>query len=154
MAQFIGFGEDYKRNAYMEADLQCSNAVQSMEKRLRAACNASDAKIDNVAKDICFWFVDEVIAVQVLDGLLCEYENSIQGSGKWQKLAIFLQQSFEGPVIDLTKRLIDKVESDKNSLNLKYRLIEDKMALLNKRLEASESEKFEYVKRYEDAIND
>lgn len=34
----------------MEADLQCSNAIQSMEKRLRAACNASDAKIDNVAK--------------------------------------------------------------------------------------------------------
>ncbi|KAK7329285.1 hypothetical protein VNO77_23440 [Canavalia gladiata] len=122
------------------ADLQCSNTVPSMEKRLRAACNASNAKIDNVVK--------------VLDALLCEYENSIQGSGKWQKLAVFLQQSFEGPVIDLTKRLIDKVESDKNSLNLKYRLIEDKMALLNKRLEASESEKFEYVKRYEDAIND
>jgi len=36
----------------MEADLQCSNAIQSMEKRLRAACNASDAKIDNVAKVI------------------------------------------------------------------------------------------------------
>ncbi|KAL2347670.1 hypothetical protein Fmac_001670 [Flemingia macrophylla] len=37
-------------NAFMEADLKCSNAIQSMEKRLRAACNASDAKIDNVAK--------------------------------------------------------------------------------------------------------
>lgn len=36
----------------MEADLQCSNAIHSMEKRLRAACNASDAKIDNVAKVI------------------------------------------------------------------------------------------------------
>ncbi|RDX93829.1 hypothetical protein CR513_23868, partial [Mucuna pruriens] len=42
---------DYKRKAYMEADLQCSNAIQSMEKRLRAACNASNAKIDNVSKD-------------------------------------------------------------------------------------------------------
>ncbi|KAL2334532.1 hypothetical protein Fmac_015745 [Flemingia macrophylla] len=44
--------EDYRRNAFMEADLKCSNAIQSMEKRLRAACNASDAKIDNVAKDL------------------------------------------------------------------------------------------------------
>ena len=49
---FIDSGQDYKRNAYMEADLQCSNAVQPMEKRLRAACNASDSKIDNVAKVI------------------------------------------------------------------------------------------------------
>ncbi|TKY71760.1 Interferon-induced guanylate-binding protein 2 [Spatholobus suberectus] len=132
--------EDYKRNAYMEADLQCSNAIQSMEKRLRAACNASDAKIDNVAK--------------VLAALSCEYEKSIQGPGKWQKLVVFLQQSFEGPVLDLTKRLIDKVESDKNSLHLNCQFIEDKMALLNKRLEAIESEKSEYIKRYEDAIND
>jgi hypothetical protein len=36
----------------MEADVKCSNAIHSMEKRLRAACNASDAKIDNVAKVI------------------------------------------------------------------------------------------------------
>ncbi|XP_027347044.1 guanylate-binding protein 1-like [Abrus precatorius] len=132
--------EDYRRNAFMEAELQCSNAIQSMEKRLRAACNASDAKIDNVAK--------------VLDALLSEYEKTIQGPGKWQKLAVFLQQSFEGPVLDLIKRLIDKVESDKRTHALQCRLIEDKMALLMKRLEASEGEKSDYIKRYEDAIND
>ncbi|KHN42483.1 Patellin-3 [Glycine soja] len=71
-------GQDYKRNAYMEPDLQCSNAIQSMEKRLRAACNASDAKIDNVAK--------------VLHAILCQYEKSIQTPEKWQKLVVFLQQ--------------------------------------------------------------
>ncbi|CAJ1961786.1 unnamed protein product [Sphenostylis stenocarpa] len=132
--------KDYTRNAYMEADLQCSNAVQSMEKRLRAACNSSDAKIDNVAK--------------VFDALLCEYEKSIEAPGKWQKLAVFLQQSFAGPVLDLTRRLIDKVESHKSSLSLNCRLIEDKMTLLNERLETIESEKSEYIKRYDDAIND
>ena len=42
--------QDYKRNAFMEADLRCSNAIQSMGKRLRAACHASDANIDNVVK--------------------------------------------------------------------------------------------------------
>jgi len=62
--------------------------------------------------------------------------------------------SFEGPVLDLFKRVIDKVESEKSSLALQRRLNEDKMTLLTKRLEASEGEKSEYIKRYEDAIND
>ncbi|KAL2627413.1 hypothetical protein AAZV13_07G171500 [Glycine max] len=128
------------KDAFMEADLQCSNAIQSMEKRLRAACNASDAKIDNVAK--------------VLDALLSEYEKTIQGPGKWQKLAVFLQQSFEGPVLDLVKRLIATVESEKRSHALQCRSIEEKVDLLTKRLEATEGEKSNYIKRYEDAIND
>ncbi|XP_058730803.1 uncharacterized protein LOC131602651 [Vicia villosa] len=132
--------EDYKRNAFNEAELQCRNAIHAMEKRLRAACMASDAKIDNVAK--------------VLDAILFEYEKSVQGPGKWQQLAGFLQRSFEGPVLELFKRVIDKVESEKSSLALQRRMNEDKMTLLTKRLEASEGEKSEYIKRYEDAIND
>ena len=42
--------QDCKRNAYMEAELQCSNGIQSMERKLRIACHASDANIDNVLK--------------------------------------------------------------------------------------------------------
>ncbi|KAL0542789.1 hypothetical protein IC582_017866 [Cucumis melo] len=132
--------EDYKRNAYAEADLQCTNAIQSMEKRLRVACHASDANINNVMK--------------VLGALLCEYEASSHGPGKWQKLATFLHQSLDGPVLDLIKRLIDQVGSEKNSLALKCRSIEDQLNLLKKQLEASEKYKSEYLKRYEDAIND
>jgi hypothetical protein len=49
--------QDYRRNAYMEADLQISNVIQSMEKRLRAACYASDASIDNVVK-VSIHFLD------------------------------------------------------------------------------------------------
>ncbi|XP_038690047.1 guanylate-binding protein 1-like [Tripterygium wilfordii] len=132
--------EDYKRNAFMEADLQCSSAIQSMEKRLRAACFASNANIDNVVK--------------VLDALLSEYEASCHGPVKWQKLAVFLQQSLDGPVFDLAKRLADQIGSEKSSLLLKYRSIEDKMKLLNQQLEASEKYKSEYLKRYDDAINE
>ncbi|MBA0748013.1 hypothetical protein Gogos_004869, partial [Gossypium gossypioides] len=132
--------EDYKRNAFMEADMRCSNAIETMGKRLRAACHASDASIDNVVK--------------VLDALLSEYEASCHGPGKWQKLAVFLQQSMEGPVLDLTKRLIDLIGSEKSSLILKCRSIEDKMKLLSKQLEDSEKYKSEYLKRYDDAIND
>ncbi|XP_023517652.1 guanylate-binding protein 3-like [Cucurbita pepo subsp. pepo] len=132
--------EDYKRTAYTEADLQCTNAIRSMEKRLRAACHASDASINNVVK--------------VLGALLSEYEASSHGPGKWQKLATFLHQSLDGPVHDLIKRLIDQVGSEKNSLALKCRSIEDQLNLLKKQLEASEKYKSEYLKRYEDAIND
>lgn len=42
--------QDYKRSAYLEADMRCSNAIQSMEKRLRAACHTPDASLDNVVK--------------------------------------------------------------------------------------------------------
>lgn len=132
--------EDYKRNAFMEADLKSSNFIQKMEKSLRAACHASDANVDSVVK--------------VLDGLLSEYCRSCHGPGKWQKLAIFLQQSLEGPIRDLAKRLVDQIGSEKTSLLLKCRSIEDKMALLNKQLEASEKHKSEYMKRYDEAIND
>ncbi|KAJ4839705.1 hypothetical protein Tsubulata_012685 [Turnera subulata] len=132
--------EDYKRNAFMEADLQCSNSIQSMEKRLRAACHASDSTIDKVVK--------------VLDALLSEYETSCHGPGKWQKLATFLQQSLEGPILDLAKRLNDQIGSEKSSLMLKCRSLEDKMQLLSKQLGASENLKSEYMKRYDAAINE
>lgn len=42
--------QDYKRDAFREAYLQLSNAIQNMEKELRSACHASDAKVDNVLK--------------------------------------------------------------------------------------------------------
>ncbi|XP_062079764.1 uncharacterized protein LOC133784431 [Humulus lupulus] len=70
--------QDYKKNEYMEAEMQCSNASKSMERTLRAACNATNAKFDNVVK--------------VLDGLVSEYEKSSHGPGKWQKLAMLLQK--------------------------------------------------------------
>lgn len=60
----------------------------------------------------------------------------------------------EGPILDLAKKLIDQIGSEKSSLMLKCRSIEDKMGLVSKQLEASEKYKSEYLKRYEDAIND
>ncbi|GAB2241393.1 hypothetical protein Droror1_Dr00018168 [Drosera rotundifolia] len=102
--------EDYKRNAYMEVELQCPNAIQNMEKKLRAACHASDASFDHVIK--------------VLDGLVLEYEASCHDPWKWRKLSIFIRQGFEGPISDLVKRQIDQIKSEKSSLSLKCRSIE------------------------------
>ncbi|KAF9608690.1 hypothetical protein IFM89_010822 [Coptis chinensis] len=93
-------------------------------------------------------------AFEVLDGLLSEYEASSHGPGKWQKLTTFLQQSLEGPILDLAKKQVDQIGSEKSALMLKCRSIEDRMGLLNKQLEASEMNKTEYLRRYENAIND
>ncbi|KAF9615547.1 hypothetical protein IFM89_024395 [Coptis chinensis] len=132
--------EEYRKSAFMEADAKCSNTIQSMEKKLRSACHGPDAKVDYVIK--------------VLDGLLSEYEASSHGPGKWQKLTTFLQQSLEGPILDLAKKQVDQIGSEKSALMLKCRSIEDRMGLLNKQLEASEMNKTEYLRRYENAIND
>lgn len=132
--------EDYKRNAFREAYLQCSNAIQNMEKELRTTCQSPSTKLDDVLK--------------VLDRLLSKYEATSHGPEKWQKLTIFLRQSLEGPILDLVKKQIDHIVSEKSSLHLKCRSIEDRMELLSKQLEASETYKSDYLKRYEDAIND
>ncbi|XP_042478559.1 myosin-3 [Macadamia integrifolia] len=132
--------EDYKRSSFIEADLKCSETIQNMEKKLRASCHIPDAKIDQVIKVLC--------------DLLSEYGKVSHGPGKWQKLATFLQQSLEGPLLDLVKKQLNQIGSEKSGLALKCRSIEDKLGLLNKQLEASEKHKAEYLRRYEDAIND
>ncbi|GJR52000.1 guanylate-binding family protein [Tanacetum coccineum] len=132
--------EDYKKNAFREAYLQCSNAIQSMEKELRKICHAPSTKLDDVLK--------------VLDQLISKYEATSHGPEKWQKLTSFLRQSLEGPIPDLVKKQIDHIVSEKSSLNLKCCSIEAKMELLSKQLQASETYKSDYLKRYDDAIND
>ncbi|KAF8032158.1 hypothetical protein BT93_D1169 [Corymbia citriodora subsp. variegata] len=67
---------------------------------------------------------------------------------------MFLQQSLEGPILDLAKRVIDRVKSERSSFMLKCRAIEDQVGLLNKQLEASENYKSQYLKQYKDAISD
>ena len=42
--------QDIKKDAFREAYLQCSNAIQNMDRELRSACHAADAKVDNVLK--------------------------------------------------------------------------------------------------------
>nr|CAB3460729.1 unnamed protein product [Digitaria exilis] len=132
--------EDYKRNAFLEADLQCSNRVQSMESKVRAACNHPDAKLNDV--------------VRLLDGLLTEYESSAYGPGKWKKLATFIHQCLAGPVLDLFRRQLEHIDAERNALRLKCNSSDDKLALLRKQLEASEGHRAEYLRRYEEVIND
>ncbi|CAN6345866.1 unnamed protein product [Urochloa humidicola] len=132
--------EDYKRNAFLEADLQCSNQARSMESKVRAACNRPDAKLDEV--------------VRLLDSLLTEYESTAYGPGKWKRLATFLQQCLAGPVLDLFRRQLEHIDAERNALRKKCNSSDDNLALLRKQLEASESHRAEYVRRYEEEMND
>ncbi|AQK92152.1 Guanylate-binding protein 2 [Zea mays] len=132
--------EDYKRNAFLEADLQCSNRVQNMESKVRAACNRPDAKLDDI--------------IRLLDGLLTEYESKAYGPGKWKMLVTFLQQCIAGPVLDFFKRQLEHIDAERNALRLKCNSSDDKLALLRKQLEASEGHRAEYVRRYEEVLND
>ncbi|KAK6149955.1 hypothetical protein DH2020_017480 [Rehmannia glutinosa] len=138
--------EDIKKDAFREAYLQCIKTIENMEKELRMACHAPDAKIDDVLK--------ASLRCLVLDGLLSNYEATCHGPEKWRKAVLFLRQSLEGPVLDLIKKQIDQISTEKSSLALKYRSMEDRMSLLNKQLEVSEKYKAEYLKRYDDANND
>ncbi|KAL6497751.1 hypothetical protein OROHE_026990 [Orobanche hederae] len=132
--------EDIKKDAFQDAYLHCTRTIENMERELRTACHAPDAKVDTVLK--------------FLDGLLSKYESSCHGPEKWRKLVLFLRQSSEGPILDFIKKQIDQIGADKSSLALKCRSIEDKIELLNKQLEASERYKSEYLNRYQDAIKD
>ncbi|RWW18787.1 hypothetical protein GW17_00017202 [Ensete ventricosum] len=176
---FATVGQEYKRTAFLEADLQCSKVIQSMETKLRAACHAPDAKLSDVIQvsqfvleqawkhdnivhknQNMFWYITETFRLftwmsrQLLDSLLASFESSAHGPGKWKKLATFLQRSLEGSISDLFRKQLNHVESERNSLKSRCRLSEDKLALLMKQLEANEKHRSEYLKRYEDAISD
>ncbi|GKU93028.1 hypothetical protein SLEP1_g6667 [Rubroshorea leprosula] len=137
---FTGVFEDYKRNAFREADLRCLNAIQGMEKKLQAASHVPDAKVDHV--------------VTVLDGLVSVYEASVHGPTKWKMLCSFLQKSLQDVILNQAKKQIEQVLSENSNLLFKGRSVEDKIELLNKQLEASEKFRAEYQSHYENSIDD
>ncbi|KAF3533738.1 hypothetical protein DY000_02036227 [Brassica cretica] len=51
-----------------------------------------------------------IFNANVFETRLSDYEASSKGPGKWQKFSVFLQQSLEGPIDDLTKSQFSLVE--------------------------------------------
>ena len=62
--------------------------------------------------------------------------------------------SLAGPVLDLFRRQLEHIDAERNALRLKCNSSDDKLALLRKQLEASEGHRAEYVRRYEEVLND
>lgn len=62
--------------------------------------------------------------------------------------------SLEGPIFDLFKKQLDKVESERTAYKLRCASSDDKMELLKKQMESNEKHRADYLKRYEDAVSD
>lgn len=127
--------EEYKRKVSTEAELKCVKAVEIMDEKLRGACHSPSATLDQV--------------LQILNGLLLEYERNTYGPTKWKKMAKFLQQSFEGPLSDLVKKWNDQKSTDNSSLQLKCRSLEDRLVLLGKQLDSAQRDVQEWKRRFE-----
>lgn len=127
--------EEYKRKVSTEAELKCVKAVEIMDEKLRAACHSPAATLDQV--------------LQVLNGLLLDFEQNTFGPTKWKKMAKFLQQSFEGPLSDLVKKWNDQKTTDNSSLQLKCRSLEDRLVLLGKQLDSAQRDVQEWKRRFE-----
>ncbi|XP_002972590.2 guanylate-binding protein 1 [Selaginella moellendorffii] len=132
--------EDYKQRSSMEAELKCVKVIEGMDDKLRMACHSPNASLDQI--------------LQLLNELIVQYEKSVFGPAKWQKLVKFIQQSLEGSISDLFKKISHQAASQASSLDLKCRSLEDKLALTGRQIEAAQRESMDWKRRYEAAIAD
>lgn len=104
--------QEFKRKSSMEAELRTLRAIGPMEEKLRAACNAPDATFSSAIK-VCYLFCSFGLSylyaqsfpstfhhfsnaspLQVLDGMVAEYDAQVSGPFKYQKLVQFLQKRY------------------------------------------------------------
>ena len=57
-------------------------------------------------------------------------------------------------MLDLFRKQLEHIDAERNALRLKCSSSDDKVSLLRKQLEASEGHRAEYLRRYEETIND
>ncbi|KAK1321860.1 hypothetical protein QJS10_CPA03g00077 [Acorus calamus] len=163
--------EDYKKKAFVEADLRCSNTIQNMESKLRATLYPIEAWGTHLTESIdpsttwdCCKKTNKAVNSSMsssLRSLLVATSQLTLQSGL-QKLraraslftSIAKILGLEGPIFDLFKRQMAQIESEKVALMLKSRSNEDKLELLRKQLDSSEKLRAEYITRYEQAIRD
>ncbi|XP_010457399.1 PREDICTED: myosin-15-like [Camelina sativa] len=133
--------EDHKRVVNMEAYSRCCNAIEDMGKKLWSLpCSHNANKIGDMIK--------------ALDSAVAEYEESISGPMKWQKLSSFLRKSIQDILVHSRGNQMDELLSENSKLKLQHRSMESAADLLKKQLEGGEKMKKEYQKRYEGAIDD
>jgi chromosome segregation ATPase len=132
--------EDHKRVANVEAYSRCCNAIEDMGKKLWALPCSQDANIGDMIK--------------ALDTAVAEYEASINGPMKWQKLSSFLRESVQDILVHRRGNQMDELMSENSKLKLQQQSLESTMNLLKKQLEGREKMNKEYQKRYESAIDD
>jgi hypothetical protein len=173
--------EDHKRVANVEAYSRCCNAIEDMGKKLWALPCSQDANIGDMIKVLFFFclkltfpsqysrhskascratlshYIINIVVIcmkQALDTAVAEYEASINGPMKWQKLSSFLRESVQDILVHRRGNQMDELMSENSKLKLQQQSLESTMNLLKKQLEGREKMNKEYQKRYESAIDD
>lgn len=123
------------RKVVMEAEMKCAQAVETMDLKLRSACQSPAATIDQL--------------LEVLDSLVVGYEQTAFGPTKWKKLVKFLQQSIEGPLLDIMKTSNCQSDTENTSLQLKCQSLEDRVSNLGKQLDSANRDVQDWKRRYE-----
>ncbi|KAJ7525877.1 hypothetical protein O6H91_17G071400 [Diphasiastrum complanatum] len=132
--------EEYKKQVSMQSELKCVRAIETMEDKLRAASHTPSATFGST--------------LDLLNGLLLEYDQVAFGSSKWQKLVKFLQQSLEGSLFDVVKRASDQAATQIAALELRCQSLEEKASLIDKQVDASRKDAVGWKRRYESAMTD
>ncbi|EYU28019.1 hypothetical protein MIMGU_mgv1a000715mg [Erythranthe guttata] len=121
--------EDIKKDSFREAYLQCTNTIENMEKELRMACHAPDAKIDTVLKANKMGFLNKQLEVseKYKSEYLKRYEDAINDKTK-------LAEEHMGRISNLQKKCTS---------------LEEKSSNLSKTLDTAKQESADWKRKYE-----
>ncbi|EPS69202.1 hypothetical protein M569_05564, partial [Genlisea aurea] len=121
--------EDIRKDSFREASLQCTNAIESMGKELRAACHAPDAKIDSVFR------------VSLMALLNKQLESSEHYKSEYLK-------RYEDVTNDKNK-IVDELNGRIAALQKKYSPLEEKSLNLSKALDTAKQESVEWKRKHD-----
>ncbi|KAI5066016.1 hypothetical protein GOP47_0018640 [Adiantum capillus-veneris] len=134
----VAFKRSYEENMHkigMEAEMKCVKTVEKMDEKLWAVCQAPEVTLGQV--------------LEVLNNLLEEYDQTTYGPFKWKKFKKFLQNSFEGPLMGITKRMNHQTATESTAFQMKCRSLEEKLGNVEKQLEGAQKDTDEWKRRYE-----
>eukprot|EP00250_Pteridium_aquilinum_P003918 c14182_g1_i1 orf=303-3524(+) len=132
--------EAYMHNIGMEAEMKCVKTVEKMDEKLWAVCQSQETTLGQ--------------ALEVLNNLLVEYDQTTYGPAKWKKFKKFLQNSLEGPLLGITKRMNHQSTAESTAIQMRQRSLEDRLGNAEKQLDAAKRDTDEWKRRYESIVAD
>ncbi|MCO5594958.1 hypothetical protein L7F22_048995 [Adiantum nelumboides] len=134
----VAFKRNYDENIHkigMEAEMKCVKTVEKMDEKFWAVCQSPEATLGQVFEE--------------LNSLLEEYDQTTYGPSKWKKFKKFLQNSLEGPLMGITKRMNQQTATESTAFQMKCRSLAERLANVEKQLEGAQKDTEEWKRRYE-----
>eukprot|EP00897_Mesotaenium_endlicherianum_P006785 jgi/Mesen1/6134/ME000313S05259 len=129
--------QEHSARVYAEAELACARQVGHMEAQLSRAAHSSTATLDSV--------------LQLLDGLLAEYEHKVEGPAKWQHLAAFMHKSFGGVLRDLVDRRAQQASAELAASEAQVKALRERVSAVEQQLAGSQEDVHEWKARQREA---